>query len=44
MSFYNVENFEIMGDILEDVKEWNDFIEDMKSNPWSNLDRPPFDE
>jgi len=34
MEFYNMEQFEIMADALEDYQEWLDFEEDMKSNPW----------
>lgn len=28
------EYFEIMGDILDEVKEWEDFEADAESNPW----------
>ena len=34
MEFYKMEQFEIMSDILEDYREWLDFEEDTKSNPW----------
>jgi hypothetical protein len=34
MEFYSMEQFEIMGDLMEDYQEWLDFEEDMKSNPW----------
>lgn len=34
MEFYNMEQFEIMADALEDYQEWLNFEEDMKSNPW----------
>jgi len=29
-----MEQFEIMGDLMEEYQEWLDFEEDMKSNPW----------
>ena len=34
MEFYSMEQFEIMGDILEDYQEYLAFEEDMKTNPW----------
>lgn len=34
MEFYSMEQFEIMGDLMEDYQEWLDFEEDMESNPW----------
>jgi hypothetical protein len=34
MEFYSMEQFEIMGDLMEEYQEWLDFEEDMKSNPW----------
>ena len=34
MEFYSMEQFEIMGDLMEDYQKWLDFEEDMKSNPW----------
>jgi len=34
MEFYSMEQFEILGDLMEDYQEWLDFEEDMKTNPW----------
>lgn len=29
-----IEYYEMMGDLMDDYREWLDFEEDMKSNPW----------
>ena len=29
-----IEMFEIMGDAMDEVKEWEDFEADMATNPW----------
>ena len=34
MKFYEMEQYEIMGDILEDYQEWIDFEADMATNPY----------
>ena len=34
MEFYSMEQFEIMGDLMEEYQEWLDFEADMESNPW----------
>jgi hypothetical protein len=36
MEFYSMEQFEIMGDILEDYQEWLDFEADMATNPYGD--------
>ena len=36
MEFYSMENFEIMGDLIEDYNEWLDFEADMAANPFEN--------
>ena len=34
MEFYSMEQYEIMGDILEDYREWLDFEADMATDPY----------
>ena len=34
MEWYSMEQFEIMGDILEEMRDWERFEEDLESDPW----------
>ena len=36
MEFYEMERFEMMGDLLEDLADWQAFEEDLLTNPWDN--------
>ena len=36
MEFYSMEQFEIMGDLMEDYQEWLDFEADMATNPYGD--------
>lgn len=31
-----MERFEMMGDLLEDLADWQAFEEDLLTNPWDN--------
>ena len=33
---WQIERWEIMSDILEELQEWLDFEEDLKTNPWGD--------
>lgn len=34
MVYSNLEYFEIIGDSMEEVREWQDFEADMATHPW----------
>ena len=36
MEFYNMEQFEIMADAMEEFQEWEDFEADMATNPYDD--------
>jgi len=38
MDFYSMEQFEIMGDAMEEVREWELFEADMASHPYDECE------
>lgn len=30
------EHLELLSDIIDDINEWEDYEEDVKTNPWNN--------
>lgn len=32
---YSMERFEIMGDAMDEIQEWENFMEDTLSHPWN---------